>query len=89
MNWDYRLEETAKRNLREIGPAGAVEILRFLDKRIKGCANPEQWGKPLGGSKHGLWRYRVRDYRIICRLEKSILIVIVIAVGHRSGVYDA
>ena len=88
MSWDYRLEESAKRDLREIGPSAADEILGFLDKRIKGTANPELWGKPLRGRLKGLWRYRIRDYRILCRLEKKILIVIVVAAGHRSGVYE-
>lgn len=35
----------------------------------------------------GLWRYRVRDYRIICKLEQDRLVVLVVAVGHRSKVY--
>jgi mRNA interferase RelE/StbE len=66
----------------------AQEILVWLDTRIRGSSNPAQSGKPLRGSKHGLWRYRVRDYRLVCRLEKRVLIVVVIAVGHRSTVYD-
>lgn len=88
MSWEYRLEESAKADLRDLGPSVAAQIKTFLDTRIKGSANPEQFGKPLRRSKHGLWRYRVRDYRLLCRLEKKVLIVVVIAVGHRSSVYD-
>jgi len=29
----------------------------------------------------------VRDYRIICQLQQAKLIVLVVAVGHRSNVY--
>jgi mRNA-degrading endonuclease RelE of RelBE toxin-antitoxin system len=29
----------------------------------------------------------VRDYRIVCKLEQDRLIVLVIAIGHRSQVY--
>lgn len=88
MSWDYEFEEDAKRELRDLGPSAATEIVAYLDTRIKGATNPEQFGKPLRRSKHGLWRYRVRDYRLLCRLEKKVLIVVVIAVGHRSTVYD-
>jgi len=33
-------------------------------------------------------RYRGKDFRLICRLEKSVLIVVVVAVGHRFSVYE-
>ena len=88
MSWDYRLEDSAKADLRSLGPSVAAEIRTFLDGRIRGSANPAKFGKPLRGALKGFWRYRVRDYRILCRLEKSILVVIVVEVGHRSTVYD-
>jgi mRNA interferase RelE/StbE len=88
VSWAYRIEETARDDLRRLGPSVAAQVREYLETRIKGAANPEQFGKPLRGSKHGLWRYRVRDYRLVCRLEKKVLIVVVVAVGHRTTVYD-
>ena len=88
MAWTYSIQEEAARDLAALGPAARDEITAWLEKRIHGCAEPGQFGKPLSGSKHGLWRYRVRDWRLLCRLEKSVLIVVVVAVGHRSTVYD-
>ena len=88
MSWDYRIEPTAQRHLRDLGPAAALVIRGYLDQRIRGATDPAAFGKPLRGSKHGLWRYRVQDYRLICRLENSVLIVVVVAVGHRSSVYE-
>ena len=41
---------------------------------------------PLRDDKHGYWRYRVSDSRLLCMLENSLLIVVVVAVGHRSSV---
>lgn len=87
MPWAYRISSGAERDLRAIGPSAAKEIFNFLDKRIQGTDDPRTFGRALRQSKHGLWRYRVRDYRIICRLEDSILTVVVVAVGHRSTVY--
>lgn len=88
MSWAYEISPEAAGHLRDLGPSAAAEIKAYLETRIKGSANPEQFGKPLRRSKHGLWRYRVRDYRLLCRLEKKVLIVIVVAVGHRSTVYE-
>ena len=87
MSLDYRIEESAARSLRALGPSAAAEIFRFFDDRIRGCSDPTKFGKPLRGDKRNFWRYRVRDWRILCRLENGLLIVIVVAVGHRSTVY--
>lgn len=87
MSWAYEISPEAAGQLRDLGPSVAAEIKVFLDTRIRGAANPEQFGNPLRGARHGLWRYRVRDYRLLCRLEKKILIVVVVTVGHRSTVY--
>ena len=88
MSWDYRLEAGALRALRDLGPSVKAEIVAFLDQRICGAADPRQFGKPLRGKVKGYWRYRVRDYRVLCRFEDNILIVVVIAIGHRSSIYE-
>lgn len=88
MSWDYRIDDLAVRELRDLGPSAARAIRDFLEKRVKGCADPRAFGKPLRGGLHGLWRYRVEDYRLICELVDAQLIVILVKVGHRSRVYD-
>jgi mRNA interferase RelE/StbE len=88
VSWAYRISPDAAENLRDLGPSAAAEIKEYLNKRILGTADPELFGKPLRGSKHGLWRYRIRDWRLICRLEKSVFIVVVVEVGHRSTIYE-
>jgi mRNA interferase RelE/StbE len=88
VSWDYRIDPAALRDLRDLGPAVAAEVRRYLDGRIRGAADAAAFGKPLRGSKHGLWRYRVRNLRLICRLEKSVLIVVVVAVGQRASIYE-
>jgi mRNA interferase RelE/StbE len=35
----------------------------------------------------GLIRYRVGDYRLICRLEDQVLTILVLEVGHRREIY--
>jgi len=59
-----------------------------MEKRIGQAEDPCSFGKPLRHSKFGLCRYRLRDYRIICQLQQANLIVLVVAIGHRSIIYD-
>lgn len=44
-------------------------------------------GKKLSGKKKGQYSARVWPYRIIYHIEKRELIIIVIDIDHRQGVY--
>ena len=88
MNWEYEIGAEAARQLRDLGPSAAAAIKQFLEKRVRGSANPTTFGKALRGDLKGYWRYRVKDYRILCRIENHRVVVVVVAVGHRSSVYE-
>jgi mRNA interferase RelE/StbE len=50
--------------------------------------NPRSIGQALQGSKLGeFWKYRVGDYRLICKIEDNRLLILVLRVGHRREVY--
>ena len=88
MRWDFEISPAALKHLADNGPSAANEIISFLEKRVRGAADPTSFGKALRGDLKVFWRYRVRDYRILCRIEHHRVIVVVIAVGHRSTVYE-
>ena len=50
--------------------------------------NPRERGKMLIGNMLGVWRSRVGDYRILCKIRDEELIITVVEVGHRREVYD-
>lgn len=81
-------DEGAVSDLKKLDPQAQREILDYMEKRIAKAEDPRSFGKPLRHTKFGLWRYCVRDYRIICRLQQAKLVVLVVAIGHRSTVYD-
>jgi mRNA interferase RelE/StbE len=86
--WTVEFDERARRELRKLDSKTQREILRYLRERIAGSADPRQFGKALRMNLAGLWRYRVGNYRLICRLEDYRLVVLVLKVGHRSEVYE-
>jgi len=45
-------------------------------------------GKNLKGERKGQYSYEVWPFRIIYEVYKSELIVLIIKVGHRQGVYQ-
>ena len=63
-------------------------IAAWIKRNLDGCSDPKivSDGKPLRGTKSG-WRYRVGSYRIVVSIVKDALIINVVRVGHRQGVY--
>lgn len=88
MSWTIEFDDRARRELRKLGPEIQQQILRYVRERIAGTKDPRQLGKPLRRNLAGLWRYRVGDYRLICRLEDDRLIVLVLQLGHRREVHE-
>jgi mRNA interferase RelE/StbE len=86
--WTIEYDHRALKDLRKLDRKVQREILDYMDKRVAKGHDPRHFGKPLLASKFGLWRYRVRDYRIICELQDKRLVVLVVAIGHRSTVYE-
>jgi mRNA interferase RelE/StbE len=70
-----------------IAPCSAVP-LSYLEERIAQAENLRDFGEGLTSRFAGLWRYRVGDYRMVCRIEDDRLVVFVVRIGHRREVYD-
>ena len=87
MTWKVEFDDRAARELRKLNPQIQGEILTYLRKRIATIENPRRFGKSLSGALGGLWRYRIRDYRLICSISERELTVLILRVGHRGNVY--
>jgi mRNA interferase RelE/StbE len=81
-------DDRARRELRKLDSSVQAAILGYLRKRIATTEDPRRFGKPLRRNLAGLWRYRVEDYRLICRIEEDRVVVLVLEVGHRRDVYE-
>jgi mRNA interferase RelE/StbE len=88
VSWQIECDPEASKDLRKLDRSIQREILDYMDRRISRADDPRKFGKPLRGSKFGLWRYRLRDYRIVCELQEKRLVVLVISIGHRSTIYE-
>jgi mRNA interferase RelE/StbE len=85
MTYRVRFAERVEKDLNRL----PVNTRRCVVDRIDALANdprPRQ-AKPLHGSLKGRWRLRVGDYRVIYEIRDDVLVVLVISVGARSGVY--
>lgn len=86
--WRIEFDDAAAKDLRNLDPPQAKAIVHYLRTRVLTAPDPRQYGRPLRGDKSGLWRYRVGDFRIICQIQDSVLVVLVVTIAHRKNVYD-
>ncbi|MCA9468923.1 MAG: type II toxin-antitoxin system RelE/ParE family toxin [Nitrospira sp.] len=77
-------------------PPHVAEVTRHfppdLKRSIKAalrtlCRNPHE-GVPLVHELQGLWKYRVRRFRIVYAVDQKKQAIQVMAIGHRRDVYD-
>ena len=85
--WQVIYDDSALKQLRRLDKKAQADILRYMRERIATTEDPRRFGKALHSDMKGLWRYRVHDYRIICRIEDNRLMVLVVNVDHRKDVY--
>ena len=77
-------------------PPHVAEVLRHLSPDIKrpvkaalrAIGTDPSIGAPLERELKGLWRFRVRRFRIVYAVDRSHRTVRVVAVAHRRHIYD-
>ena len=88
MAWKIELSAQADRELGKLDPQQGKRILKFLRDRLAPLENPRSIGQALHGSELGeFWKYRVGDYRLICKIEDQQPLILVLRVGHRREIY--
>jgi mRNA interferase RelE/StbE len=83
----YRVDvaPAAVRQLRKLAPPARRRIQAAIELLAE-QPRPSGSTKLVGGE--GEWRVRTGDYRIVYEIHDSVLLVLVVAVGHRRDIYD-
>ena len=88
MAWKVELDPDTEGDLDRLDPQIARRILEFLYERVARLDDPRSIGSALQGAKFGeFWKYRVGDWRIICKIEDERIAVLVLRIRHRSTAY--
>jgi len=77
--------DAASKQIEKLDKPLQKRVMGFVDK-IEASINPRFSGKALKGNDKE-WRYRVGDYRLICEIKDSELIIWMVRIGNRSKVY--
>ncbi len=87
MAWTANFDPRALRELEKLDRMAQRRVVKFLQERVLRGADPRDLGKAMTGDKAGLWRYRLGDYRLICRIDDESELVLVLRVAHRKEAY--
>jgi len=86
MAWRVEFLPDAERELTRLGPVAARRILGFLAERVRPLDDPRSLGESLHGPERGkYWKYRLGDYRTICRIQEASVSILVVRVWHRKN----
>lgn len=86
----YSIETTARfdKEYKKLDKYTQRMIKGWINKNLVGIENPRQFGKGLTSNRSGQWRYRIGDYRLICKIDDNRLVILALSVGHRREVYE-
>lgn len=83
----YRIEvaPAVVRQLRKLDPAARRRIQAAIELLAE---HPRPQGARKLVGRDGEWRVRTGDYRIVYEIQDGVLLVLVVAVGHRHDIYQ-
>lgn len=84
MSHRIRFTPHAVRQLRKLDSGARLRIQAAVEL-LADEPRPPGAKKLVGGD--GAWRIRTGDYRVIYEIDDGVLIVLVLAVGHRREIY--
>ena len=71
----------AVKQLQEVDNSNVV--VEWLEDNVD-SKDPRQLGKPLTGDVKGLWRYKIGDYRVLCKITDDKVIVLDVSTEHKK-----
>ena len=64
------------------------DVKRSIKQALRSLSVDPLSGTPLIRELSGLWKFKVRRYRIIYQLDRKARIIRIFAIGHRRDVYE-
>ncbi|MEQ1563662.1 MAG: type II toxin-antitoxin system RelE/ParE family toxin [Nitrospiraceae bacterium] len=64
------------------------DLKRSIKAAVRALATDPECGEPLKRELSGLWKYRVRRFRIVYAIDRKTQVIRLLAVGHRQSIYE-
>jgi mRNA interferase RelE/StbE len=64
------------------------DLKRSIKSAVRAIASDPECGEPLFRELNGLWKFRVRRFRIVYAIDRKARSIRLMAVGHRQSIYE-
>jgi mRNA interferase RelE/StbE len=64
------------------------DVKRSIRQALRALSVAPDAGEPLRRELEGLWKYRVRRFRIVYAIDHDQRLIRIVAVGHRREIYE-
>jgi len=64
------------------------DLKRSIKEALRAIASDSKCGEPLRRELEGLWKFRVRRFRIVYAIDRKTRTIRLMAVGHRRHIYE-
>ncbi len=86
MKYSIIFDERVLKDLQKISSPDKKKIQKAIEQKLS--TRPEIFGKPLRSNLKNLWSLRVGFYRVIYQIQNGECVILVVAIGKRSDVYE-
>jgi mRNA-degrading endonuclease RelE of RelBE toxin-antitoxin system len=86
--WSVEFSSAAAKSFRKLDGSVQRSVKAKLDE-LSALIDPGALAKPLSHDLKGRYRLHMGPYRIIFKLEKHLLVILVVDIGKRESVYGS
>lgn len=86
--WKVMFLPAASKQYEKLDKAVCRKINKYIKERLATSGDPRRFGKALSYDLKEFWRYRIGDYRLICKIEDEKVLILVVRVDHHKETYE-
>lgn len=87
IDWKFMWSDDASYKFDKLDKSIQTSIKKKVQKILASKTNPIAFLSQLTGNLNHLYSLRVGDYRLICEVKDSELVILAVHVAHRKDVY--
>ena len=84
MKYSIEFKRSAAKVLKKIPGSDRRKIRDSIDSLVENLPDPVTTQMKGDNPFH---KVRVRNYRIVCEIQESLLVILILKIGHRKDVY--
>lgn len=88
MTYELRTDKHFDKAFKKLDRPIQIMLKEWIEKNLVDCDDPRRIGKALTGNLSDIWRYRIGNYRLLCKIVDGALIIFALNVGHRKDIYN-